>query len=128
MKTQSLKPGPLNRKNMLPSATPAPTPPPAYDALKAPPLPLRNLSRGAKGEDVFWLQSRLAELGYYTGTITGGYYGGTQSAVKAYQRDNGLAADGVAGAKTQGKLYEDVLPAPAPEETPVPTKTPAKKQ
>ena len=113
--TQSLKPAALNRKNMLPKTTPAPTEPPVYDASQEPPLPMRSLSRGSKGEDVYWLQMKLKEMGYYNGTVTGGYYGGTQKAVKAYQKDNGLTADGVAGVKTQSHLYADVLPTATPK-------------
>ena len=76
---------------------------------------MRSLSRGSKGEDVYWLQMKLKEMGYYNGTVTGGYYGGTQKAVKAYQKDNGLTADGVAGVKTQSHLYADVLPTATPK-------------
>ncbi len=116
--TQSLKPAPLNYKNMLPKTTPEPTPPPAYDSKQPPPQPFRTLNKGDKGEDVYWLQMKLKELGYYTGTVTGGFYGGTQKAVKAYQKDNGLTADGAAGSKTLNLIYADVLP--APEVTPAP--------
>lgn len=88
------------------------------------------------------LQMRLRELGYYNGTVTGGYYGGTIKAVEAFQRDHGLTVDGAAGAKTQALLfsssvdpaaYESAspaadIPAPvptlAPAATPVPEKTP----
>ncbi len=122
--TQSVKPAPLNRKNMLPKETPAPTPSPVFDSSLPPPLPLRTLNKGDKGEDVFWLQMKLTELGYYTGTVTGGYYGGTQKAVKAYQKDNGLTADGAAGIKTQSMLYADVLPTPSPTPAPTPKPTP----
>lgn len=122
--TQSLKPAALNKKNMLPKETPAPTPPPVFDSAQQPPMPLRTLNKGDKGEDVYWLQMKLTELGYYTGTVTGGYYGGTQKAVKAYQKDNGLTADGVAGVKTQSHLYADVLPTPSPAPAPTPKPTP----
>jgi hypothetical protein len=118
--TQSLKPAPLNRKNMLPKTTPVPTAPPVYDGRLAPPQPFRSLNKGDKGADVYWLQMKLKEMGYYPGTVTGGYYGGTQKAVKAYQKDYGLTADGVAGIKTQNLLYGDVLPSPTPEVTPAP--------
>jgi len=76
---------------------------------------------------------RLAELGYYKGTITGGYYGGTIEAVKAFQRDNGLEVDGAAGKKTQALLFarnNAEAPAPqteefaAPEAAAAPTPTP----
>ena len=116
--TQSLKPAPLNYKNMLPKSTPEPTPPPVYDGTQPPPQPFRTLHKGAKGEDVYWLQLKLKELGYYSGTVTGGYYGGTQKAVKTYQKDYGLTADGVAGVKTQNMLYADVLPVSTPDNTP----------
>ena len=121
--TQSLKPAALNRKNMLPKVTPTPTMPPVYDNTQTPPMPFRSLNRGDKGEDVYWLQMKLKEMGYYTGTVTGGYYGGTQKAVKAYQKAMGLSADGVAGIKTQNMLYADVLPTTTPEAGPVPTPT-----
>ena len=122
--TQSLKPAPLNWSNMLPKMTPAPTLPPAYDGKQPPPTPFRSLNKGDKGEDVYWLQMKLKELGYYTGTVTGGYYGGTQKAVKAFQTDCGLSADGVAGTKTQTLLYADVLPVPTPQATSSPTPAP----
>lgn len=117
---QSLKPAPLDRSRMLPKPTAAPTPAPAYDSQKEPPAPFRNLQKGDKGEDVYWLQMKLTELGYYKGTVTGGYYGGTQAAVKAFQKANGLTADGVAGSKTQSVIYGDVLNSPAPVATPTP--------
>ncbi len=126
--TQSLKPAPLDRSKMLPKSTPAPTPPPAYDNTLQPPQPFRSLNKGDKGEDVYWLQMKLKELGYYTGTVTGGYYGGTQKAVKAFQKANGLTADGVAGKKTQTTLYADVLPTPIVQVSPTPAPGGATKQ
>ena len=121
--TQSLKPAALDKSRMLPKPTAAPTPPPAYDSAKQPPQPFRTLDKGSKGEDVYWLQMKLTELGYYKGSITGGYYGGTQAAVKAFQKANGLTADGVAGTKTQKVIYGDVLGSPAPIVTPTPSPT-----
>ena len=117
--TESLKPAPLNYKNMLPQETPQPTAPPAYVSGGTPPQPFQTLKKGSQGEDVYWLQCKLSELGYYTGTITGGYYAGTVEAVKAFQRDNGLAVDGMAGKATQEKLYEKELN-PAPKAVPTP--------
>ncbi|MDR2505357.1 MAG: peptidoglycan-binding protein [Oscillospiraceae bacterium] len=125
--TQALKPPALNYNNMLPQATPAPTPTPKYDANALPPQPFRTLEVGSKGEDVFWLQCRLTELGYYTGSITGGYANGTRDAVKAYQKDHGLSQDGKAGRLTQNSIYEYVLyptPSPTPFTTPTPSPTP----
>ena len=71
------------------------------------------------------LQMRLRELGYYHGTITGGYYGGTIKAVEAFQRDHGLAVDGAAGEMTQSLLFSSAVdPTPAPTPTPSPTPVP----
>lgn len=60
---------------------------------------------GSTGADVSDLQSRLAELGYYTGSIDGMFSTGTQAAVVSFQSANGLSADGIAGRATQDKLY-----------------------
>ena len=63
------------------------------------------LKEGASGLDVRKLQGRLAELGYYSGGVDGIYGASTTSAVKTFQRANGLSADGQAGEQTQTKLY-----------------------
>ena len=63
------------------------------------------LKEGASGLDVRKLQGRLAELGYYAGGVDGIYGSTTTSAVKAFQRANGLSGDGQAGSQTQTKLY-----------------------
>ena len=107
------------RENPLPAATPLPV----YSRDNWP-TEYRILSRGRTGADVYMLQVRLAELGYYHGTITGGYYGGTIRAVEAFQRDHGLKVDGAAGPQTQSLLFSGAVdPTPAP--TAVPTPTPA---
>lgn len=62
------------------------------------------LSHGASGHDVKKLQKRLAHLGYFHANSTG-YYGKlTKHAVKAFQADCGLSADGVAGPSTLAAL------------------------
>lgn len=122
--TESLKPPALDRSVMLPQVTAAPTPAPLYDSKERPPFSFRTLQVGSTGEDVFWLQSKLTELGHYTGTITGGYYQGTRDAVKAYQQAMGLSTDGKAGRKTQESLYAEVLATPTPSPSPTPTPTP----
>ena len=63
-----------------------------------------TLKRGSKGEAVKTLQRRLKELGYYKSTIDGEYGSGTVSAVKAFQKNNGLTQSGTADAATQKKL------------------------
>ena len=65
-----------------------------------------RLKKGSRGEDVIVLQTALREQGYYTGKIDGIYGKATVAAVKAFQKANGLEADGIAGPKTQGLLFE----------------------
>lgn len=122
--TMALKPPALNKANMLPVVTPQPTPQPKYDPNAQPPQPYRTLEVGVSGLDVFWLQSRLTALGYYTGSITGGYYNGTRDAVKKYQSDNKLSADGKAGQITQKHIYAYLAVTPTPKPTPTPTPLP----
>ncbi|MCE5342252.1 MAG: peptidoglycan-binding protein [Eubacteriales bacterium] len=66
---------------------------------------LGSLKLGMSGSGVRALQTRLKELNYYTGSVDGAYGAGTQAAVIAFQTDNGLTADGVAGNSTLNKLY-----------------------
>ena len=82
------------------------------------------------GEPVGQLQTMLQNLGYYTGTITKRYDMATRAAVTAFQKKNGLKADGVAGAETRSLLESgaglpsDATPAPTATPTPKPTKEP----
>lgn len=46
------------------------------------------------------IQSRLKDLGYYTGPIDGYLGGNTIPAIKAFQRDYGLSVDGIVGPQT----------------------------
>ncbi len=66
-----------------------------------------TLRKGSKGEAVKKLQQRLKDLGYYTPGVDSSYGDKTAAAVKAFQKKNGLTADGVAGASTLKKLYDD---------------------
>jgi len=65
------------------------------------------LVNGSSGEMVVQLQTRLQALGYYQGALDGQFGAGTQNAVKAFQRQHGLEADGAAGPKTLAVLYSD---------------------
>ena len=121
----------LNTDTLRERSLPEPTPEPVY-APENWPTEYRTLSRGRTGEDVYMVQMRLRELGYYSGTITGGYYGGTIKAVEAFQRDHGLSVDGAAGKMTQAVLFSDqartadgqpAAPAMLPAETPAPEAT-----
>jgi hypothetical protein len=61
--------------------------------------------RGSQGPEVAKIQTRLQALGLYTGPIDGDFGGGTESAVKGFQKANGLAIDGRVGPNTWGALF-----------------------
>ena len=64
-----------------------------------------TLREGDKSDAVEKLQRKLKNLGYYDGYVDGTYGPGTTAAVKAYQQDHNLKADGIAGPATQRALY-----------------------
>lgn len=59
---------------------------------------------GSRGNEVRNIQTRLKSWGYYKGEIDGIYGTQTKNAVIAFQKNNGLTADGVAGPKTLEKI------------------------
>lgn len=61
---------------------------------------------GSTGSGVREIQDMLATLGYYDGKISGNYGNLTEEAVRLFQRDHGLGADGVAGPKTIAAIRE----------------------
>jgi peptidoglycan hydrolase-like protein with peptidoglycan-binding domain len=64
-----------------------------------------TLHPGTSNSDVKELQQKLKNKGYFTYGTTTNYYGSiTTSAVKSFQRANGLSADGIAGPATFNKL------------------------
>jgi peptidoglycan hydrolase-like protein with peptidoglycan-binding domain len=70
------------------------------------------LKEGMNGDEVRALQKRLIELDYLSGTTDGDFGAGTKTAVIAFQQQNGLKADGIAGTATLNKLYaSDAVPA-----------------
>ncbi len=83
---------------------------------------------GDKGVIVRTIQSKLKEKGFYTGAITGTCDNATVTAIKAFQKKNGLTADGIAGSATQEALFGSSIsaaatatPKPAPTATPLPS-------
>lgn len=134
----------------VPAEVPTPTPPPpSYQVTMAPnqtavptatpspsPVPKPTISPNPKYKTVQWgdngsgvkkVQQRLIELGYLpAGTADGAYGAQTASAVRSFQRANGLSVDGVAGAATQTRLYEDpdVVAYTAPTDVPTMTAPP----
>lgn len=109
-KTATPKPTATPKK----TATPKPTATPAVGTYTL-------LKKGSRGNSVTQLQQRLISLHYLTGSADGIYGTGTESAVKAFQKANGLTADGIAGSATQKKLYSSSAKAAA---TAKPTATP----
>lgn len=62
------------------------------------------LRKGSKGNEVKEVQRRLKQWGYYSGSVDGVFGAGTRAAVIAFQKKNGLTADGVVGKATYKAL------------------------
>lgn len=62
--------------------------------------------QGSRGKKVKQIQNRLKQLGFYEGAVDGIYGPGTESAVKAFQRTEGLTVDGIVGPQTWTALFE----------------------
>lgn len=90
--------------------TPTPTPQPQ--------ISYSTLRKGDEGPDVVTMQLALTELGYLSGAADGNFGTGTQNAVKKFQQDNGLDADGIAGKMTLEALYAKSSVTPMPDSTP----------
>ena len=66
---------------------------------------VQTLSKvGSTGEEVRQIQTKLKEYGVYSGEVDGIYGSQTKKAVIAFQKYNGLAADGIAGEQTLRKM------------------------
>ena len=59
---------------------------------------------GSTGSTVTYIQTALTALDYYSAQITGHYGGKTADAVRAFQRDYNLTADGVCGPATLAEI------------------------
>lgn len=59
---------------------------------------------GSTGAEVKAIQETLKDRGLYSGSIDGIYGTGTQAAVKKFQKQQGLTADGIAGPLTLKRL------------------------
>ena len=60
---------------------------------------MQTLKKGASGKDVEKLQRLLGEKGYQVG-VDGVFGQATDDAVRKFQKENGLAADGIVGQQT----------------------------
>lgn len=70
-----------------------------------PPVQRPTLKEGDTGEGVIILQDKLKNKGYFSGSITGSFGPETTSAVKTFQRDNGLPVTGIVDTSTWDALY-----------------------
>ncbi len=81
---------------------------------------------GTRGAVVLSLQKRLTELGYYAAKLDSEYKAADRNAVRAFQSNNGLKADGIAGYETQKALYSsNAVPGSLFTSTPTPVPTPS---
>lgn len=80
-------------------------------ALAAPSPREDLLKNGDKDSVVYSVQQKLYESGFLTVSPTGYYGTDTQAAVEAYQKENQLAVDGIAGPATMQSLLGSALQA-----------------
>ncbi|MBQ6756771.1 MAG: phosphodiester glycosidase family protein [Oscillospiraceae bacterium] len=73
-----------------------------FNPYPTPSVMLKKLRLNIAGNK--WLQWELNSKGYDCGAIDGVFGTNTENAVKAFQRDNGLEVDGIAGLKTIAAL------------------------
>lgn len=65
---------------------------------------IKQKSVPMKGPDVMLVQQRLTELGYYAGKTDGIYHKKTCAALKQFQQEHHLKANGIVGRKTWQRL------------------------
>jgi 3D (Asp-Asp-Asp) domain-containing protein len=71
---------------------------------------IQILRRGDIGIHVAKIQSQLKQAGNYAGSVDGIYGSGTESAVKSFQKEEGLKVDGVVGPQTRRELDRQAAP------------------
>ena len=75
--------------------------------LALPALAEADVGRGATGDAVVEIQTRLNQLGYGAGSADGQYGGRTEDAVKQFQKINGLEETGVVDEATRACLFSE---------------------
>ena len=111
--------------NASATATPKPTPTPTpLPQLEKPRTTVRS---GSKGNDAKLVQQRLIDLKYLTGKADGIFGSKSVTALKAFQANNKLVADGVAGSGTNAVLFSWLALAADEKATILPTPTPTPK-
>ncbi len=78
--------------------------PPAADQALELSVDAAVLRQGSRGGEVKEVQRRLKQWGYYSGAVDGIFGAGTKKAVIAFQKKNGLTADGIVGKATYRAL------------------------
>ncbi|MEE4184333.1 MAG: peptidoglycan-binding domain-containing protein [Gammaproteobacteria bacterium] len=77
---------------------PAPAPEPVVETVAEPPGEMADIPPPPaptwKRDDVLWIQQRLLDLGYYDGAVDGAVGPGTRKAIREYQKDQDVTADG----------------------------------
>lgn len=71
---------------------------------------------GSSGNEVKAIQEALKERGLYSGAVDGTFGSATAEAVKRFQKQQGLTADGIAGAQTLKRLGITIGTIPAATE------------
>ncbi|MBD1938032.1 peptidoglycan-binding protein [Microcoleus sp. FACHB-68] len=74
------------------------------------PVNMPILQRGSKGQAVITLQETLQITGHYTGRLDGDFGATTDAAVRSFQKDADLIADGIVGSKTWYALSKIFVP------------------
>ena len=74
-------------------------------------LPLRDLSQGDRGYDVYAIQKKLYDLNYMSTTPNGVYNAATTAAMKKFEKKNGLSETGKFTATTRRYLYPSLVDA-----------------
>ena len=62
--------------------------------------PTAIINSSSSSSDIKLVQKKLKNWGYYKGNVDGIYGSGTKSAVRLFQKRNGLVVDGIVGNKT----------------------------
>lgn len=105
------------------------TPTPKITVVTPTPAPITAdnvivIQKGTRGLVVTRLQERLVALGYYDIEPDGIFNANDVTALKAFQKKNGIKADGIAGLDTQVRLYSDAAVSAWATATPKPAATP----
>ena len=88
----------------------------------------QTLRRGSKGTQVKYLQQKLNALGFNVGGVDGSFGPKTLAGVRAFQKANGLAVDGVVGPATRGKVeFSSPINNPNPNPAILNQRTPSQK-